>query len=48
MAEWEHFYNDDRPHGSLGGRATSERFTKETTNEFTDVVSCIMVEVVEV
>jgi transposase InsO family protein len=26
LAEWQHFYNWDRPHGSLGGKTPRERF----------------------
>jgi hypothetical protein len=26
LAEWQHFYNWDRPHGSLGGKTPMDRF----------------------
>ncbi len=32
IAEWERFYNYDRPHGSLGGKTPYERFKQVTTN----------------
>jgi len=32
IAEWERFYNYDRPHGSLGGKTPYERFKQKTTN----------------
>ena len=30
LQEWEHFYNFDRPHGSLGGQTPYERHREKT------------------
>ncbi len=32
IAEWEHFYNYNRPHGALGGVTPYERFKQKATN----------------
>jgi transposase InsO family protein len=31
LAEWERFYNFDRPHGSLGGQTPYERLREKAT-----------------